>query len=281
MTDQIESGKSFLERVRQSLPDLHPAERKLGEFLTQFPGEIASYNAQELARLADVSKATVSRFVRRLGFENYEAARRMARNESRTGSRLFLAHPEEMSGPVHPSIAEEVDNLERSFSQISAVQIDAVAAELLKARRVWLIGFRISQSFATYLYWQLLKVLPDVVVVPRGGETMGEHIAVMDARDCVIVFGLRRRVAGMDAVLDAISETGPKLCYITDESAPTRKDATWHFHCVTATSTPQFNHAAVLALCHRLMVATTQQAGRDGRAQLNRIEQLNEQLGQL
>lgn len=281
MAGPSESEQSFLERVRRSLPDLHPAERKLGEFLTQFPGEIASYNAQELARLADVSKATVSRFVRRLGFENYEEARRMARDESRTGSRLFLAHPDDVSAPVHPGIAEEVDNLERSFSQISPDQIDAVAAELLTARRVWLVGFRISQSFATYLYWQLLKVLPDVVVVPRGGETMGEHIAVMEARDCVIVFGLRRRVASMDVMLDAISQTGATLCYVTDESAPTRKDAHWHFHCVTATSTPQFNHAAVLALCHRLMVATTRQAGRDGRAQLNRIEQLNEQLGQL
>lgn len=276
-----EPERSFLERVRQSLPDLHPAERKLGEFLTQFPGEIASYNAQELARLADVSKATVSRFVRRLGFESYEEARRMARDESRTGSRLFLAHPDQIAGSAHPGIAEEIDNLERSFSQIEADQISAVASELLTARRVWLVGFRISQSFATYLYWQLLKVLPDVVVVPRGGETMGEHIAVMDARDCVIVFGLRRRVAGMDSMLDAISGTGAKLCYITDESAPTRKDANWHFHCVTATSTPQFNHAAVLALCHRLMVATTVQAGRAGRDQLARIERLNEQIGQL
>ena len=281
MAGPTESEPSFLERVRKSLPELHPAERKLGEFLTQFPGEIASYNAQELARLADVSKATVSRFVRRLGFENYEEARRMARDESRTGSRLFLAHPDHLSVPVHPGIAEEVDNLERSFSQIRPEQIDAVAAELLQARRVWLVGFRISQSFATYLYWQLLKVLPDVAVVPRGGETMGEHIAVMDARDCVIVFGLRRRVSSMDILLDSISETGAKLCYITDESAPTRKDADWHFHCVTATSTPQFNHAAVLALCHRVMVATTRQAGRDGRAQLNLIEQLNERLGQL
>lgn len=281
MVGPDEPERSFLERVRQSLPGLHPAERKLGEFLTQFPGEIASYNAQELARLAEVSKATVSRFVRRLGFENYEEARRMARDESRTGSRLFLAHPEQISGSAHPGIAEEIDNLERSFSQIDADQITALATELLTARRVWLVGFRISQSFATYLYWQLLKVLPDVVVVPRGGETMGEHIAVMDARDCVIVFGLRRRIAGMDAIVDAISETGAKLCYITDESAPTRKDADWHFHCVTATSTPQFNHAAVLALCHRVMVATTRQAGRDGRVQLNRIEQLNERLGQL
>ena len=71
--------RSFLTRVRQALPSLHPAERRLGDFVCDFPGELASYSAQELAALAHVSKATVSRFVQRLGYENYEEARRHAR----------------------------------------------------------------------------------------------------------------------------------------------------------------------------------------------------------
>lgn len=281
MTPPSGPDPSFLDRVRRALPDLHPAERRLGAFLAEFPGEIASYNAQELARLAGVSKATVSRFVRRLGFDSYEEARRFARAESRTGSRLFLAHPEGHPDSALPGIGEEIDNLERSFSRIPPDQIAALATALLGARRVWLVGFRISQSFATYLYWQLLKVLPDVTAVPRGGETIGEHVAAMEPQDCVIVFGLRRRVAGMDRVLDAIAGTGATLCYISDESAPDRPDAAWHFVCSTATRTPQFNHAAVLALCHRIMVATTLQAGRAGRDRLTRIEALNEDLGQL
>lgn len=31
--------KSFLTRVRNALPTLHPAERRLGEFVCDFPGE--------------------------------------------------------------------------------------------------------------------------------------------------------------------------------------------------------------------------------------------------
>ena len=67
---------TFLARVRSALPSLHPAERRLGEFVCEFPGELASYDAQELARLANVSKATVSRFVRRLDYANYDEARK-------------------------------------------------------------------------------------------------------------------------------------------------------------------------------------------------------------
>jgi len=281
VTPPLDPSTSFLERVRSALPDLHPAERRLGAFLAEFPGEIASYDAQELARLAQVSKATVSRFVRRLGFENYEQARRMAREEGRTGSRLFLAHPDGLAEADLPGIGEEIDNLEASFRQIDPAAIASLAAALLSARKVWLVGFRISQSFATYLYWQLLKVLPDVAVIPRGGETMGEHVVAMRPGDCVIVFGLRRRVAGLDAMMAAMATAGPRLCYISDENAPPPRVADWHFQCQTRTRTPQFNHVAVLALCHRIMVATTLQAGRAGRERLQRIETLNERLGEL
>lgn len=58
----VTKDRSFLYRVRQALPDLRPAEKRLGEFVCDFPGELASYSAQELAALAHVSKATVTRW---------------------------------------------------------------------------------------------------------------------------------------------------------------------------------------------------------------------------
>ena len=43
---------SFVTRVRQRLTSMHPAERRLAEFVLSFPGELASYTASELAALA-------------------------------------------------------------------------------------------------------------------------------------------------------------------------------------------------------------------------------------
>ena len=83
--------KSFLTRVRDVMDELPPAEKRLGEFVCDFPGELASYSASELAALAHVSNATVTRFVQRLGYDTYEESRRHAREEKQTGSRLFLS----------------------------------------------------------------------------------------------------------------------------------------------------------------------------------------------
>ncbi len=171
--------RSFLTRVRQVLPELHPAERRLGDFLCDFPGEVASYSAQELAALAHVSKATVSRFIQRLGYENYEEARRHARADKQTGSRLFLATSADTAGEqsVTAHVAQGVANIEATFLAISETQINAASAALLKARKVWVIGFRASHSFATYLQWQLTQVIENISAIPGGGQTLGEHLS--------------------------------------------------------------------------------------------------------
>jgi DNA-binding MurR/RpiR family transcriptional regulator len=130
--------RSFLARLRRALPALHPAERRLGEFVCDFPGELASYDAQELAKFANVSKATVSRFVRRLGYESYDEARRHARAEQRTGSRLFMAHAGDPDG-TEASLTHNVEqgklNLDRTFATITQAQIDAAAQAMLDARK--------------------------------------------------------------------------------------------------------------------------------------------------
>lgn len=275
--------RSFLTRVRQLLPDLHPAERRLGELIADFPGELASYSAQELAALAHVSKATVSRFVQRLGYENYEAARRHARAEGRTGSRLFLAtaQDEEKRQSVRAHVAQGQLNIEQTIGAISDAQVDAISEAILSARKVWVIGFRSSHPFAAYLQWQLTQVIENIVAIPGAGETMGEHLASVRTEDVVILFGLRRRVASVDMLVEQIVRAKASLLYISDEGAPFEKRASWHLPCHTQGPGPLFNHTAVMALCHVLITRCLEKAGGAGGKRLRRIELLNDSLDEL
>lgn len=272
-----------MSRVRQVLPDLHPAERRLAEFLCDFPGELASYSAQELAALAQVSKATVSRFVQRLGYDNYEEARRHAREERQTGSRLFLTAAADASEiqSVKAQVAQGIANLEATFLSIPDQRIQAAAEALLAARKVWVIGFRASQPFAAYLQWQLTQVIEEIVAIPGAGETLGEHLVSLHKNDVVIFFGLRRRISQADAIIEALQKSGSRFIYVTDEGAAFEKSADWHFQCQTLAPGPLFNHTAVMALCHVLITRCLELAGADGRRRLRAIEALNETLDEL
>lgn len=279
----VSKEPSFLAQVRQALPGLHPAERRLGEFVCDFPGELASYSASELADLAHVSKATVSRFVKRLGYGSYEEARRAARAEKQTGSRLFLATATDSAvvQSVSAHVAQGVANLEATFASITDAQIDAVTRAMLHARKVWVIGFRSSHAFATYLQWQMTQVIENIVAIPGAGQTLGEHLVSFSPKDLVIVFGLRRRVARTDLLLDRVRLSRAKLLYITDEGVPFHPAAAWHFRCQSLAPGPLFNHVAVTAVCHLLATRAIEMAANGGRKRLRGIETLNDALEEL
>jgi DNA-binding MurR/RpiR family transcriptional regulator len=279
---QTPPTQRFLDRIRSALADLQPAERRLGAFLLDFPGDMASYDAQELARLSDVSKATVSRFIRKIGYDSYDAARRAVRDEASAGSRLYIGHadPGAMEDVLGFGMREEMENLSWTFQRISPDELDGLAAKMLSARKVWIIGQRISHSFATYLRWQLFKVVPETAVLPKDGESMGEHLAAMMPDDLVIVVALRRRMSGLDTLLREIAQIGATRAVISDDSMEFDPELDWHFRCRITTATPQFNHAAVLALCHQIVVRTTLKSGAEGRKRLRRVDELNERLGE-
>lgn len=275
--------RSFLYRVRQALPTLHPAERRLGDFVCDFPGELASYSASELALLAHVSKATVSRFVQKLGYENYDEARRHARAEKQTGSRLFLPAQGGASDgqSIAAHVAQSMANIETTFLKVSDSQIDAIAEALSSARKVWVMGFRSSHPFASYLQWQLTQVIENIVAIPGPGQTLGEHLVSIVPDDVVVFFGLRRRIAGMDMILEQIEKARPKLLYVTDEGAPLLGGATWHIYCQTLAPGPLFNHTAVMALCHLIITRCLEKAHVTGRSRLRAIEAINDSLDEL
>lgn len=277
------SGRSFLARVRESLETLPTAERRLGEFLCDFPGELASYSASELAGLAHVSNATVTRFVRRLGYQSYDEARRHAREEKQTGSRLFLAtsQSEDARQPVGTHIGQSITNLEQTFLSISDAQIDAVVDAMLGARKIWVMGFRSSQPLAAYLQWQMLQVSEDIHLIPGPGQTLGEYLASISPEDVVVTFALRRRIARMDDILTAVEKRGAKTLYISDEGAPLRLTASWHFLCQTYAPGPLFNHVSAMALCHLIATRAIEKAAANGRKRLRAIEGCNDRLDEL
>ncbi len=79
-------------RIKQALDQLPKAEKQLAGMILQSPGQMASYSASEMARMAGVSNATMSRLVQRLGYDSYEQMRRLAREGMRCGSPLLFLY---------------------------------------------------------------------------------------------------------------------------------------------------------------------------------------------
>lgn len=276
---------SFIARVRAALPQLPPTERRLGEFLLDFPGNLSSYAALEIAELTGVSNATVTRFIRRLGYEGYEDARRHARQQEGSGSPLFLPASAAQGTPTSELIAAHLrqasDSLATTIGQLSAEQLDAIAQALVGARQLLFVGYRQNRNFAAYLRWQLLQALPmPSQVIPGAGETLGEYIAQLSEQDVVIVFALRRSVRVVSEFAAQARRQGARLLCITDHASPAMP-ADWLLRVHTAAPGPLDNHAALFMLSHLIATATLQQSGQPGRRRMAAIEAGHDALGEL
>ncbi len=275
--------KSFLNRVHDSLDALHPAERRLAVFLLNFPGELAAYTAQELAALAAVLAPTVSRFIKRLGYVNYEEARRHVRADRKEGAALLMvaARTGAPDSQLRAHLEQAKANLDATMRTLPASEVDAIARALLSAPRSWVMGFRTSQSFATYFHWQAVQVLPGLSVIPQAGQTMGEHLATIRPADCVVVFAMARRVRGMEAILSALVQTGAKVALISDDAMTRRADVAWHLHCATLAPGPLFSHVGVMLVAQVLATRLIELSGPEGRKRLSAIEALHDRLDEL
>lgn len=277
------TADSFVRRVRSQLDQLSATERQLADFVLEFPGELASYAGNELAQLAGVSPSTVSRFIRRIGYDNYEAARRQVREEKQTGSPLFQNATEASKrGHLVATHAQQSQaNLAATFERLGDRQMAEIVKAIIGAGQVLIFGSRSSHGFALYLRWQIMQVLPRVTAIPGPGETLAEHLAGLGARDCVIVFGMRRQTRQMHTLLQGARKADARIVYISDKASPDSADATWSLQCDCRGPGLLDNHTAVIGICDLIATMVIEAAGSAGRRRLAAIELAHEENGEL
>ncbi|WP_326541017.1 MurR/RpiR family transcriptional regulator [Pseudorhodoferax sp.] len=278
-----EPSASFLARIRELMDQLPPTEQRLGRFILDFPGELASYSASELAGLVGVSNASVTRFVRRLGYAGYEEARRHARDQRSAGSPLYLT-PRPAGAPADSLAAHAQaahDNIAATLRGIDEAALEAIAQAMVQARAVWFLGYRNNRSFAAYLRWQLAQVLPRTQVLPGPGETLAEYAVDIAADDVLVVFALRRSPAVVSAFAQRAAQGGARVVFVTEPSATASAGAHWVLRCHTAAPGVLDSHVALMLLCEWLATRTLVAAGAAGRQRLAGVEAAHEALGQL
>jgi DNA-binding MurR/RpiR family transcriptional regulator len=270
-------------RIRLHLGDMAPAEKKLAALILEYPGSLASHSASEITVMAGVSNSAMTRLVKRIGYDNYDQMRRLARDGMDSGSPLFLlkaAAPEEDAHHemIEQQLGASIANLEETFGALDGEAVDTIVRAIAMAPKVGVFGQRNSYFFAAYLRWQLIQFRANVHLMPGAGETLAEHVAGLGAGDVVVLFGLRRRVSLAEQLIEAIHRQGASTLLVTDAGKDGGLGATWVLRCTTQSAMPLDNHVSVMALCHVLSAQLIALSGAEGRKHLARIEELHDDL---
>ena len=250
------------------------------------PSDLAMVSAAELAEKAGVSKATISRLVRRLGYESYEEARLAARALRAGGALLWRADSTVESQPAAVAIDEHLRSesriLEQTFAGIDPAVLSEIAHALAAARRVRIAAFRNGHGPGTHARSVLSQTRHDVAMLLQPGQTLGEAAGDVRLGDVVIVFGLRRRVSRFSQFVQTLSENGADVVLVTDPSvreAPA--SARWTLVCAVETEQAADSYVAVHAVVRLMACEMMKVLSARGRRHLERIELAQAALGDL
>ncbi|KGT86332.1 RpiR family transcriptional regulator [Erwinia typographi] len=275
--------KQLDERLRSHYPQLSPQEQRVGDFVFDHFDDLISYNSAELARLSGVSKATVSRLFRRLGYEKYKDMRDELRTLRQSGMPL-TDNRDAVQGNtlLARHYKQEMANLTQWVNGIDAAQFGEVVQQLASSRRVFIIGLRNAYPVALHFRQQLLQARGAIQVLPQPGQTLSEELVEVTPEDMVVVLAFRRRPRIIKPLLLQLQHDGiPTLAICEPQAQAVIALARWQL-CAPLDSVSAFDsYASANSLINLLANAVLHELLSEGRQRIHRIADLYNQLDEL
>ncbi|MFU8770284.1 MAG: MurR/RpiR family transcriptional regulator [Desulfotignum sp.] len=189
----------FLQAIIQEKYDTLAAKgRRLADFVLSSPDKAVFMTTRQLAAAVDTSEATVVRFVRQLGFNNYAVFINTLRDL--IDRELTLVERGKMSHLVAGSedaeldrlINEDIRSIRAMHKTIDPAVATAVRSALKSAPAVYVMGSRLSYSSAHYMGWTLSKLRTCVFILNGSDRTCMDQLIFAPPRSVVVVIATSR-----------------------------------------------------------------------------------------
>jgi RpiR family transcriptional regulator, carbohydrate utilization regulator len=221
----------LLERIRAALPALPPAEQRVAELLLADPRAFAGLPVAELARLARVSKPTVVRFCRSVGYGGLADFKLRLAGTVNEGVPFVHRSVSENDAPAE-LVVKVVDNAVAALLKYRnsaggdafARAIDALAEAARQGRRIEFYGVGNSGIVAQDAQHKFFRLGVHTAACSDG------HVQVMSATmlregDCAVVISNSGRSRDLIDTADIARRKGATLIVIGASDSPLAKMA--------------------------------------------------------
>ncbi|QQO08980.1 MurR/RpiR family transcriptional regulator [Breznakiella homolactica] len=156
--------ESALFAIRQHMPDLPAAERKVAEYVLAEPRKVLYFNITELARQSGVSQAAIVRFSRRIGMTGFSDFKLcLSHDVFRNSDERFLPDLD-LETDMEPAevVKGVIGGIQRSLARLESVtdinRINATVESILGARMIHSFGVGASGLVAQDLFQKLIRI---------------------------------------------------------------------------------------------------------------------------
>ena len=216
----------MLDRIKASLPSLAPAEQRVGKLVLADPRAFANLPITELADRAHVSKPTVVRFCRSVGYDGLSDFKLKLAGSVSEGV-PFVHRSVDVDDKTADVVVKVIDNTVAAFLKYRndassfAVQkaTDALASAAANSKRIEFFGVGNSGIVAQDAQHKFFRLGVNTIAYSDG------HMQVMSASmlapgDCVVVISNSGRTRDLMDACDIARKNGATTIVITASGSP-------------------------------------------------------------
>ena len=223
----------FEGQLRQAMTDLTNLEAQVAQYMVLNLGDLSFETGASLASKVGVSEVTVSRLLRRLGYEGMRGLKRELQSE------LSAQYPfDENTVPPEPAVQPFANVLELELKALRGVfqqcggpswerLVDTVAA----ADRVYVTGFQTVRGIAEDYARRLALAKSDVRFLSAHDGMLAEWLQTKSNTtgndgDCLIMIDVVPYAREAPVLAEFCNKTGRQIVIVTDELCHWAKDYT-------------------------------------------------------
>lgn len=241
-------GVDLIHLLESQFESLSPQLKIAARYIVSAPQEVAVYSMREIASRAQVKPATMVRLANRFGYENYNTFRDTFRESVTPPASGYAARARELqlrrdrkaaSGLLSEFREAELENIERTYSDITDSALEKSAAACVDAEKVFVVGLRKCFSVASFFHYATRVFFRNSKLIQGCAGLFREEIEGITEKDLVLAIAFEPYTRETVETTKLAKERGCKVIAVTDSSvSPLAKNADFVF--LVANRSPSF-----------------------------------------
>jgi DNA-binding MurR/RpiR family transcriptional regulator len=277
----------LIKQIFAKTDSLNGAQKRLGHYLKNDSAALLLSNVRDLADAVGVSKSTVVRFAKSLGYKGFPEFKREIQTEMRrklrAASRMEetfaeLGNDENIFAKL---IKRDIVLLQETLQAASSPDFHKAVEIIWRARKVFIIGLNASMALAYLLHFRLVRVKKEAHwIFLTGGTSLLEQLAFMERRDVLIAIDFVNVPREVQTALNHAKKAGASILGITDfPGSPIAKAANVCLYAKRGLHTTVNSLTPAFSLVNALAIAVVWTKKADSLKALNDLDKLLEGYG--
>jgi len=215
-------ANDLIHRIKTNMLQLSKGQKLIANYVLNHYEKAVYLTAARLGIIVGVSESTVVRFANEIGYDGYpkfqEALEELVKNKLTAMQRLEVTTDRIDTKHVLKSVLQtDEEKIRYTIEQIDEVAFDQAIDQILKAKKIYILGVRSSAGLATFLSFYFNIIFDNIKLVSTNSiSEMFEVIHRIDEKDVIIGISFPRYSRRVLSALEFAKSKGASVIGITD-----------------------------------------------------------------